>query len=85
MIATLFWPPLLLFFGGGAPKIPPPPPPPEPPPPPPEKTATQIETEAAATADVERKRKGGQGSILTGSAAGDLSPAPTNRKTLLGQ
>lgn len=80
MIATLFLPRLLLFFAGSSvPKAP------EPAPPPPEKTSTQIQAEAAAAAAADRRRKGGAASILTGSAAGDLTPAPTGQKTLLGQ
>ena len=79
MILALFLPRLFCWFGGSTPSAPPPPPPP------PEKSSTQIQAEAAAAAEADRKRRGAASNILTGSAAGDLNAAPTNRKTLLGE
>lgn len=79
MIASVFLPRLVYWFSGSPPKAP------SPPPPPPEKTSTQIQAEGAAAAEADRKRKGQSASILTGSAAGDLTPAPTTKKVLLGE
>ena len=57
---------------------------PKPPDPPKIKSPEELRTEASNTAaeELRRRRKGGRGStILTGG----LEPAPTKKKTLLGQ
>ena len=61
-----------------------PPKPPPPPPPPPEPDDPRLD-EARRRERQARRRRSGLGSTILTGALGDSAPAPTGRKTLLGE